>query len=187
MEQPWRQDFCHTWWWYRAGWRTKPKHNLQDWLFQRYRVCKLLRGLTFVLCCLTPDFAQIARGLMFLSALNISSDSPLCSEEGKHTERQRWLGRGIATEEVQPGVGLFFPLLFGQLQRRIDESRTWQPFRANVPDCIFLSQIKHAGSVSARGSGSWLLALAEFGNRWKPGAVACQSKLAFVPQHASLV
>lgn len=30
-------------------------------------------------------------------------------------------------------------------------------------------------------------ALAEFGNRWKPGAIVCQSKLAFVPQHASLV
>lgn len=81
----------------------------------------------------------------------------------------------------------FFPLFFGQLQRCIDESRPWQPFRANVPDCIFLSQIKHAGSVSVRGSGSWLLALAEFGNSWKPGAIACQSKLACVPQHASLV
>lgn len=81
----------------------------------------------------------------------------------------------------------FFPLFFGQLQHHIAESRGWQPFGANVPDCIFLPQIKHAGSMSARGSGSWLLALAEFGNRWKPGAIACQSKLAFVPQHASLV
>lgn len=65
-----------------------------------------------MLRCLTPDFTQIAQGLMFLSALNISSDSPLCSEEGKYTERQRWLGRGIVTEGVQPGVGLFFPPIF---------------------------------------------------------------------------
>jgi len=81
----------------------------------------------------------------------------------------------------------YFRVFFGQLQHRLDESRAWQPFQANVPDYIFLSQIKHAGSVSARGSGSWLPAPAEFGNRWKPGAIACQSKLAFVPQHASLV
>lgn len=116
---------------------------------------------------------------------------PRYGQKKVSTPRQRWLGRGIVTEGVQPGVGLFFapppPLFFGQLRHHIDESRTWQLFRANVPDCIFLSQIKHAGSVSARGSGSWLLALAEFGNRWKPAAIACQSKLAFVPQHASLV
>lgn len=93
---------------------------------------------------------------MLLSALNISPDSLLCSEGGRRTEAEMG-GKGIVTEGVQLGIGLIFFLpFFGQLQHCIDESRDWQPFRANVPDCIFLSQIKHAGSVSARGSGSWL-------------------------------
>lgn len=108
VEQPWRQDFCHTWWWYQAGWWTKPEHIPQNWLFQHYRVCSLLCRLTLVFCCLTCDFFWIALGLIFLSGLNISSDFLLCSQ--KKVSTPKWLGKGFFTDGVQPGVGLFlFP------------------------------------------------------------------------------
>jgi len=78
----------------RTGFFSKPAHNLQNWVFQHFRMCKLLCRLIFVLCCLAPSFSQIARGFMFLSALNISSSSKLCSEEGKRTETEM-AGKGV--------------------------------------------------------------------------------------------
>lgn len=182
MEQPWRQDFCHAWWWYRAGWWTKPWHNLQNWLFQHQRVCSHVCRLTFVLPPVSPR--------LFVVWYSVCSEYTLwfpvmLGRRWAHWNWDGWEGGLLLWKSIL--VSDLFPHIFWPTPALYRWEQGLAAVQGKCARLYFLFPIKHAGTVSVRGSGSWLLAFCRVWKSLKARSYCVPVKTGFILQHASLV